>query len=132
MSVAERKIAPEAGERINLEAYFRRIAREEAEATAARLVGEVQRGAVETPWMNERELALYMRLLDGDGNPQTASIRKWATRAEYPLPTGNAGERGRRFHREQVDQWMIEEAKRLRGERSEEDKESRAELRAIK
>jgi hypothetical protein len=97
---------------------------------AARLAGEVQRGAVETPWMNERELALYMRLLDGDGNPQTASIRKWATRAEYPLPTGKAGERGRRFHREQVDQWMIEEAKRLRGERSEEDKESRAELRA--
>ena len=131
MSIAERKIAPEAGARIDLESYFRRIAREEAEA-AARRVGEVQRGAVETPWMNERELALYMRLLDGDGNPQTASIRKWATRAEYPLPTGNAGERGRRFHREQVDQWMIEEAKRLRGERPEEDKESRAELRAIK
>lgn len=121
----------EARERIDFEAYFRRIAREEAEA-AARPVGEVQHGAVETPWMNERELALYMRLLDRGGNPQTASIRKWATRAEHPLPTGNAGERGRRFHREQVDQWMIEEAMRLRGGRLEEDEESRAEPRAIK
>lgn len=131
MSVAERKIVPEARQGLDLEAYFRMIAREEAEA-AARLVGEVQRGAVETPWMNERELALYMRLLDSDGNPQTASIRKWATRAEHPLPTGNAGERGRRFHREQVDQWMLQEANRLRGERPEGDEESRAELRAVK
>jgi hypothetical protein len=117
---------------LNIEEYHRQIAREEAERVAREVVAELAPTARTTPWMNDRELAVYLRLFDRDGNPQTASIRKWTSRPDNPLPFGMAGGHTRRYHREQVDRWMLEEAERVKGGQVEEEEEVQPGLRRVK
>lgn len=69
-------------------------------------------------WMTVTELAEYWRLLDKDGNPVTAGIKKWANRPadEHPLPQGYMGDLPR-FKRAAVDRWAEEEAELRRAEK---------------
>lgn len=69
-------------------------------------------------WMTITELAEYWRLLDKDGNPVTAGIKKWVNRPadEHPLPQGCMGDLPR-FKREAVDRWAEEEAELRRAEK---------------
>ena len=69
-------------------------------------------------WMTITELAEYWRLLDKDGNPVTAGIKKWVNRPaeEHPLPQGYMGDLPR-FKREAVDRWAEEEAELRRAEK---------------
>jgi hypothetical protein len=68
---------------------------------------------INSPWMTEMQLAEYWQLRNKDGELTVHSIRRWTTRADNPLPCGNLGEI-RRYHKEDVDRWAREEAKRQR------------------
>jgi hypothetical protein len=64
-------------------------------------------------WFTEKELAVYLRLLNKDGKPVTSGIRKWAARAseDNPLPRRYIGDLPR-FFRPDVISWTEEETKR--------------------
>jgi hypothetical protein len=64
-------------------------------------------------WFTEQELAVYLRLLNKDGKPVTAGIRKWAARdpEDNPLPRRYIGDLPR-FYRPDIIRWTEEETKR--------------------
>lgn len=64
-------------------------------------------------FFTEQELAIYLRLVDKEGKPITAGIKKWAARAahENPLPRCYVGDKPR-FYRPEVIQWVKEETRR--------------------
>ena len=64
-------------------------------------------------WMTAAQLARYWQLVNGNGEPTTAGIMKWARRSEneHPLPHAYMV---LRFHRADVDVWAREEAERRR------------------
>lgn len=64
-------------------------------------------------WFTEEELAVYLRLVNEDGKPKTAGIKKWAARAphENPLPRRYLGDLPRYF-RPDVIRWTEEETRR--------------------
>ncbi|HMH42585.1 MAG TPA: hypothetical protein VK557_03820 [Pyrinomonadaceae bacterium] len=66
-------------------------------------------------WMTASQLARYWQLVNGNGEPTTAGIIKWARRSEneHPLPHAYMGDL-LRFHRADVDVWAREEADRRR------------------
>ncbi|SRR6266496_2282641 len=66
-------------------------------------------------WMTASQLACYWQLVNGNGEPTTAGIMKWARRSEneHPLPHAYMGDL-LRFYRDEVDVWAIEEAERRR------------------
>src|ERR1700694_5570141 len=66
-------------------------------------------------WMTAAQLARYWQLINGNGEPTTAGIMKWARRSEseHPLPHAYMGDL-LRFHRADVDVWAREEAERRR------------------
>jgi len=66
-------------------------------------------------WMTATQLACYWQLVNGNGEPTTAGIVKWARRSdnEHPLPHAYMGDL-LRFHRADVDVWAREEAARRR------------------
>ena len=66
-------------------------------------------------WMTASQLARYWQLVNGNGEPTTAGIMKWARRPddEHPLPHAYMGDL-LRFHRTDVDVWAREEADRRR------------------
>src|SRR5437867_12117017 len=55
-------------------------------------------------WMTASQLARYWQLVNGNGEPTTAGIIKWARRSEdeHPLPHAYMGDL-LRFHRTDVD-----------------------------
>jgi hypothetical protein len=64
-------------------------------------------------WFTEKELAVYLRLINKDGNPVTSGIRKWAARdqEDNPLPRRYLGDLPR-FYRPDIIRWTEEETKR--------------------
>jgi len=64
-------------------------------------------------WFTERELAIYLRLVNKDGKPITSGIKKWASRdpKDNPLPRRYIGDLPR-FFRPDVIRWTEEETKR--------------------
>lgn len=64
-------------------------------------------------WFTELELAVYLRLLNKDGKPVTAGIKKWASRdpKDNPLPRRYIGDLPR-FYRPDIIRWTEEETKR--------------------
>ena len=64
-------------------------------------------------WFTERELAVYLRLVNKDGDPVIAGIRKWAARdpEDNPLPRRYIGDLPR-FFRPDIIRWTEEETKR--------------------
>jgi hypothetical protein len=66
-------------------------------------------------WMTATQLARYWQLVNGNGEPTTAGIIKWAKRSEndHPLPHAYMGDL-LRFHRDEADLWAREEAERRR------------------
>lgn|SRR5215213_6511571 len=68
---------------------------------------------INSPWLTELQLAEYWQLRGRDGEWTVHSIRRWTARPDNPLPCGNLGEI-RRYHKEHVDRWAIEEAERQR------------------
>lgn len=64
-------------------------------------------------WFTERELAVYLRLLNKDGQPVTSGIRKWAARdpEDNPLPRRHIGDLPR-FYRPDIIRWTEEETRR--------------------
>jgi hypothetical protein len=66
-------------------------------------------------WMTASQLARYWQLLNGNGEPTTAGIMKWAKRveSEHPLPHAYMGDL-LRFHRDEADLWAREQAERRR------------------
>jgi hypothetical protein len=66
-------------------------------------------------WMTASQLARYWQLVNGNGEPTTAGIVKWARRSdsEHPLPHAYMGDL-LRFHRDEADLWAREEAERRR------------------
>lgn len=84
-----------------------------AEEVARQLPSLVPRTVTASPWMTETEAAEYLRIFNKDGEVTVHSIRKWTARDSNPLPCGMAGEM-RRYHREDLDRWMRDEAERNR------------------
>jgi len=78
---------------------------------------EVETPSVESApeWMTAAQLARYWQLINGNGEPTTAGIVKWARRSEneHRLPHAYIGDL-LRFHRADVDVWAREEAERRR------------------
>jgi hypothetical protein len=70
-------------------------------------------------WMTDVQLARYWQIINKDGEPVTAGLRKWAKRSadEFPLPHAYMGDL-MRFHRDEVDQWAKEEAQRRRAQQA--------------
>lgn len=68
-------------------------------------------------WMTASQLARYWQLVNGNGEPTTAGIIKWARRSEneHPLPHAYMGDL-LRFHRDDVNLWAQEEAERRRSQ----------------
>ena len=66
-------------------------------------------------WMTASQLARYWQLVNGNGEPTTAGIIKWARRSEneHPLPHAYMGDL-LRFNRGEVDLWAKQEAARRR------------------
>jgi len=64
-------------------------------------------------WFTERELAIYLRLVNKDGKPITSGIKKWASRdpQDNPLPRRYIGDLPR-FYRPDIIHWTEEETKR--------------------
>lgn len=64
-------------------------------------------------WFTERELAIYLRLVNKDGKPITSGIKKWASRdpTDNPLPRRYIGDLPRSY-RPDVIRWTEEETKR--------------------
>ena len=64
-------------------------------------------------WFTEQELAIYLRLVNKDGKPITAGIKKWAARnpEDNPLPRRYIGDLPR-FYRPDIIRWTEEETKR--------------------
>jgi len=64
-------------------------------------------------WFTERELAIYLRLVNKDGKPITSGIKKWASRdpQDNPLPRRYIGDLPR-FYRPDIIRWTEEETKR--------------------
>jgi hypothetical protein len=64
-------------------------------------------------WFTEEELALYLRLVNKDGKPVTAGIKKWVSRdpKDNPLPRRYIGDKPR-FYRPEVIRWTEEETRR--------------------
>jgi len=64
-------------------------------------------------WFTEQELALYLRLVNKDGKPVTAGIRRWTERdpEDNPLPRRYLGDLPR-FYRPDIIRWTEEETKR--------------------
>lgn len=62
-------------------------------------------------WMTATQLARHWQLINGNGEPTTAGIMKWARRPEdeHPLPHAYMGDL-LRFHRDEADLWAREEA----------------------
>src|ERR1044072_1444013 len=76
-------------------------------------------------WFTERELAVYLRLVNKDGKPITSGIKKWASRdpEDNPLPRRYIGDLPR-FYRPDIIRWTEEETKRHdKRFRSQEDQE---------
>ncbi len=66
-------------------------------------------------WFTEKELAVYLRLVNKDGKPITSGIRKWAARdpENNPLPRRYLGDLPR-FYRPDIIRWTEEETRRHR------------------
>jgi hypothetical protein len=64
-------------------------------------------------WFTEQELAIYLRLVNKDGKPVTAGIRRWVARdpKNNPLPRRYVGDLPR-FYRPDIIRWTVEETKR--------------------
>ena len=64
-------------------------------------------------WFTEQELAIYLRLVNKDGKPVTAGIRRWGARdpENNPLPRRDVGDLPR-FYRPDIIRWTEEENKR--------------------
>ena len=64
-------------------------------------------------WFTEQELAIYLRLVNKDGKPVTAGIRRWVARdpENNPLPRRYVGDLPR-FYRPDILRWTEEETKR--------------------
>lgn len=68
-------------------------------------------------WMTAAQLARYWQLVNGNDEPTTAGIIRWAKRSanEHPLPHAYMGDL-LRFNRAEVDAWAREEAARRRAQ----------------
>ena len=64
-------------------------------------------------WFTEQELAIYLRLVNKEGKPVTAGIRRWVARdpENNPLPRRYVGDLPR-FYRPDIIRWTEEETKR--------------------
>lgn len=64
-------------------------------------------------WFTEKELAIYLRLVDEEGCPITAGIKTWVARKEEdgPLPRRFLGDKPR-FYRPDIIRWTAEETAR--------------------
>jgi hypothetical protein len=64
-------------------------------------------------WFTERELAVYLRLVNKEGKPVTSGIRKWVARnsEDNPLPRRYVGDLPR-FFRPDIIRWTEEETMR--------------------
>lgn len=64
-------------------------------------------------WFTEQELAIYLRLVNKEGKPVTAGIRRWVARdpENNPLPRRYVGDLPR-FYRPDIIRWTEDETKR--------------------
>jgi primosomal protein N'' len=86
----------------------------------------------QSDWMTEKQLAEYWQLRTPKGEITVHSIRKWTTRPEneHPLPCGSMREM-RRYHREEVNRWAMEEAARQRTKNEKKKGKNRTGLHAV-
>ena len=83
---------------------------------------ELISSATAPDFFTEEELAVYLRLVNEEGKPKTAGIKKWAARPpeENPLPRRYIGDLPRYF-RPDVIRWTEEETRRQQNKTSHKD-----------